>query len=172
MYVYIYTLEAFSFGKVSWRGVKTTNPSGTAQRHLLGWVSGKSVWSGILVCILMFSDAGRVKPRRTQGLYFELQLHGSWGLHNCSGVPLKLHTLKKLCGFNKSCIPLPPSLMCVVPSVERSPCLERSSWRPICATCRRQTHTHTNTLPGTTTAATAAAQITKLSHSNHSSRAA
>lgn len=67
---------------------------------------------------LMFFDAGRVEPRRTQSLYFELQLHGSWGLHNCSGVPLKLHTLKTLCGCSKSCIPLPPPLMCAVPSEE------------------------------------------------------
>lgn len=117
MYVYIYTLEAFSFSKVSWRGVQTTTPSGT-ERHLLGWVSGKSTWSGILVCILMCFDAGRVEPRRTQSLYFELQLHGSWGLHNCSGVPLKLHTPKTLCGCGKSCIPRPPSLMCAVPSEE------------------------------------------------------
>lgn len=66
----------------------------------------------------VFLTLAELKPRRTQSLYFELQLHGSWGLHNCSGVPLKLHTPKTLCGCNKSCIPLPPSLMCAVPSGE------------------------------------------------------
>lgn len=119
----------------------------------------------------VFLMLAELKPRRTQSLYFELQLHGSWGLHNCSGVPLKLHTPKTLCGCNKSCIPLPPSLTCAVPSGEITLPRMFVTTGITYATCGRQMRAHTKTLLGKTTAATAA-QTTKLSHSNHSSRAA
>lgn len=73
---------------------------------------------------LLCFNACRVKSWRTLSLYFELQLFGSWELHNllrCTCC-MTFHATK-LAFFCHHC------LMCIINVVERSPCLECFSWQ-------------------------------------------